>query len=219
FLLCCQEPFSWSLCFIFILKVWRVSLWTLKPAKITRFFHQNYEIGQYAVAINVPKTQCENGFIPSTFPDFLKEDKNVNVKNIISADERPVYEGKELIAAGVQKTPNTAHSEFLLMNPPDNSPLTNLLNKRKDGCVGFLHLKLSLYEHLSVGSTRLQEGLINEKHTRGIKAFVFKNIWKQDQNRQDELREKLKVIASRIPLYRCKSNKCTYGNAGEFNKT
>ncbi|XP_016091766.1 uncharacterized protein [Sinocyclocheilus grahami] len=177
--------------------------------KITKFFHQNYEIGQYAVAINVPKTQCENGFIPSTFPDFLKEDKNVNVKNIIRADEGPVYEGKELIAAGVQKTPNTAHSEFLLMNPPDNSPLTNLLNKRKDGCVVFYTLNSPCINTCLSGNYKITGGLDKLKAYKGIKAFAFKNIWTQDQNRQDELREKLKVIASRIPLYRCKSKKCT----------
>uniref|UniRef100_A0A672L478 Uncharacterized protein n=1 Tax=Sinocyclocheilus grahami TaxID=75366 RepID=A0A672L478_SINGR len=189
-------------------------------AKITRFFSSEVsfhftevKVRQYAVAINVPKTQCENGFIPST---FLKEDKNVNVKNIISADERPVYEGKELIAAGVQKTPNTAHSEFLLMNPPNNSPLTNLLNKRKDGCVVFYTLNSPCMNTCLSGKYKITGGLDKLKAYKGIKAFAFKNIWMQDQNRQDELSEKLKVIASRIPLYRCKSNKCTLcGEPGE----
>uniref|UniRef100_A0A8C2ATI7 Uncharacterized protein n=1 Tax=Cyprinus carpio TaxID=7962 RepID=A0A8C2ATI7_CYPCA len=180
-------------------------------ARITRFFHQNYEIGQYAVAINVPKNQCKKNFNPSTSRDFLNEDNNIDVRNIISAGEKPVYEGKELIAAGVQRTPNTAHSEFLLMNPPDNSPLTRLLNKRKNGCVVFYTLNspcmnTCLRDH---GRYNIKGGLNKLKAYKGIKAFAFKNIWNQDRNSTDGLRRKLKEIASRIPLYRCKFNKCT----------
>ncbi len=186
-------------------------------------FFLRYEIGQYAVAINVPKDQCKNGFEPSTSPDFLKEDKNFeNVKNIISADETPVYKGKELIAAGVQKTPNTAHSEFLLMNPPNNSPLTYLLNKKKDGCVVFYTLNSPCMDSCLSGKYNIIGGLNKLKAYKGIKAFAFKNIWSHDQKRQNELREKLKVIASRIPLYRCKTDMCTLcgepGSTTEINK-
>ncbi|XP_052437494.1 uncharacterized protein LOC127976943 [Carassius gibelio] len=179
--------------------------------EITRFFHQNYEIGQYAVAINVPKKQCKKGFKPSTSRDFLREDRNVDVRKIISADKNPVYEGKELIAAGVQTTPNPAHSEFLLMNPPDDSPLTRLLNKRKNGCVVFYTLnspcmKTCLNDR---GKFNIIGGLNKLKNYGGIKAFVFKNIWHHDRNRTNELREKFQMIASHIPLYRCEPENCT----------
>ncbi|XP_043072604.1 uncharacterized protein LOC122323037 isoform X2 [Puntigrus tetrazona] len=176
---------------------------------MTRFFHFNYEIGQYAVAINVPKNQCKKGFIPSKSPNFLKDDKKAEVKNIISADENPVYVGNELIAAGVQKKPNTAHSEYLLMNPPDNSPLTNLLNKRNDGCVVFYTLNSPCMNTCLSGKYNIIGGLNKLKAYGGIKAFAFKNIWSQDQTRQDDLKEKLKLIASRVPLYRCNGNACT----------
>lgn len=131
------------------------------------------------------------------------------MRNIIRADENPVYKGKELIAAGVQKTPNIAHSEFLLMNPPDNSPLTRLLNTRKNGCVVFYTLNSPCMNTCLRGKYKITGGLDKLKAYKGIKAFAFKNIWNPDQNRPDELREKLKVIASRIPLYRCNGNTCT----------
>ncbi|XP_026142648.1 uncharacterized protein LOC113118006 [Carassius auratus] len=176
--------------------------------EITRFFHQNYEIGQYAVAINVPEDQCKKGFKPST---FLREDRNVDVKNIISAHTNPVYEGRELIAAGVQTTPNPAHSEFLLMNPPNKSPLTRLLNKRKNGCVVFYTLNTPCMNTCLNDRSKFNiiGGLNKLKNYMGIKAFAFKNIWNHDQNRTNELREKLQMIANRIPLYRCNSDICT----------
>lgn len=155
--------------------------------------------------------QCGKGFIPST-SNFLNEElEKENVKNIIKADENPVYEGKELIAAGVQKKPNPAHSEFLLMNPPNNSPLTRLLNKRKDGCVVFYTLNSPCIDTcLNAKNTyNIIEGLNKLKAYQGTKAFAFKNIWIHDQNRQNELKEKLKEITSRIPLYRCNGGACT----------
>ncbi len=82
--------------------------------------------------------------------------------------------------------------------------------------------KFNLLNHIIGGLDKLEA-------YKGIKAFAFKNIWSHDQNRQNELKEKLKVIASRIPLYRCKKDimsnnktKCTLcgepGSNTEINK-
>ncbi|KAK2894612.1 hypothetical protein Q8A67_011841 [Cirrhinus molitorella] len=191
--------------------------------RITEFFRQTYEIGQFAVTINVPMNQCENGFIPSTSPVFLTQDRNVNVKIIISVDNYPVYNGIELIAAGIQKTPTPAHSEFLLMNPLNASPLTVLLNKRNDGCVIFYTLN-SPCINTCLSTTNwynIIPGLDKLQAYQGIKAFAFSNIWIHDQNNINELKEKLQEIASRIPLYRCFGGACTLcgkpGSNAEIN--
>ncbi|XP_051966457.1 uncharacterized protein LOC127632034 [Xyrauchen texanus] len=176
--------------------------------RIKTFLHENYEIGQYAAAINVPKEQCQVNFSPST-DTFLKDDKGENVKNIIKGDEYPVYKGEELIAAGVQNNPNPAHSEFLLLNPPDDnteSPLKYLMNKGTDRCVVFYTLNSPCIQTCLRGKYNIIPGVNKLKRYKGMKAFVFTNIWTNDQGRTEVLREKLKLIADRVPLYRCKVN-------------
>nr|XP_055053376.1 uncharacterized protein LOC129438604 [Misgurnus anguillicaudatus] len=173
-------------------------------ASITKFLDLNYDIGQYSAAINVPQEQCHD-FKPSTV-NFLKNDKGNNVKNIIKDETNPVYKGEELIAAGVQKPPHTAHSEFLLLNPANKSPLTYLLNKRNDGCVVFYTLNSPCMNTCLTGKYNIIPGVDELKNYQGIKAFAFKNIWTHDQG-EPELKEKLKTIADRVPLYRCQNNK------------
>ncbi|XP_051535227.1 uncharacterized protein LOC127429909 [Myxocyprinus asiaticus] len=170
--------------------------------RIHTFFHENYEIGQYAVAINVPKEQCQANFSPSK-KNFLKDDKGENVKNIIKNDINPVYKGTELIAAGVQRNPYTAHSEFLLLS----SPLTYLLNKGKDRCVVFYTLNSPCINTCLSGKYNIKPGVDKLQSYQGMKAFVFTNIWTHDQDRKKVLKEKLKLIADSVPLFRCKNKR------------
>lgn len=174
-------------------------------ASIIQFLNTNYQVGQYAAAINVPQEQCQGNFIPTT-DNFLTNDPETNVKNAIRGDTSPVYKGTELVAAGVQKQPRPAHSEFLLLDPVNNSPLTYLLNKRKNGCVVFYTLNSPCMNTCLTGKYNIIPGVNKLKNYKGIKAFVFKNIWNHDQNKPEELKEKLKTIADRVPLYRCRNN-------------
>ncbi|XP_073674410.1 uncharacterized protein [Garra rufa] len=173
-------------------------------SRIQRFFHNNYENGQYGVAINVPKEQCQSGFKPST-NNFLLKDKSENVKPFIQPDSKYVYRGTELIAAGRHKE---AHSEYLLMNPPKTSALSNLLNKKKDGCVVFYTL-LSPCVDKCLNSDVVIEGLKELKAYQGIKAFAYTHIYENDQNNKD-LHTKLKKISDRVPLYRCNQQGCIF---------
>ncbi|KAL7849480.1 hypothetical protein SRHO_G00211030 [Serrasalmus rhombeus] len=94
---------------------------------------------QFAVAINVPARYCSAG---SNLDDgsFLKNDKPDAVKRDMNGVNK-LYQGKELIGA-LRKSSNNKgfyHSEYLLLREPDpeHSPMKNLLNKNKDGCVIF----------------------------------------------------------------------------------
>ncbi|KAF4104409.1 hypothetical protein G5714_015396 [Onychostoma macrolepis] len=66
-------------------------------SRIQRFFHRSYESahGQYAVAINVPKTQCRRRFYPSE-DNFLRNDQSDQVQ----PNSHNVYIGNEIITAG-----------------------------------------------------------------------------------------------------------------------
>ncbi|XP_052437514.1 uncharacterized protein LOC127976961 [Carassius gibelio] len=164
--------------------------------KITEFFRNNYEMGQYAVAINVPKVQCFT-FDEST---FLKGENNVrqDLQKFI-----PIYSGTELIAAGVFLG---KHSEDLLMNPPNESYLKKLLAKKgSDGCVVFYTLNSPCIDKcLSDNDDSILKGLNELNAHTGIKAFAFKHIYEFDQTQNKSiLRAELGKVAELVPLYRC----------------
>ncbi|XP_016419901.1 uncharacterized protein LOC107749302 [Sinocyclocheilus rhinocerous] len=162
--------------------------------KITEFFRKNYETGQYAVAINVPKEQC------ITFDEltFLKGENDVRQS---LQESLHIYVGTELIAAGVL---GNKHSEDLLMNPPNGSYLTQLLKKKGlDGCVVFYTLNSPCIDNcLSNNEDSILPGLAELKAHTGIKAFAFKHIYQWDQNKNN-LPAELGKVAERVPLYRC----------------
>ncbi|KAK9961824.1 hypothetical protein ABG768_007224 [Culter alburnus] len=174
--------------------------------RIQKFFHDNYyNGGQYAVATNVPQQQCRSGFYP-TRRNFLTLDPSATVKPLIQRDSMYVYRGTELIAAGVHRD---AHSEHLLMNPPNTSPLTNLMNTNRDGCVVFYTLNSPCISRCLNNNyiNNIIQGLNKLNAYQGIKAFVFSNIFTNDQNSQN-LRTELQKIADRVPLYRCNYGSC-----------
>ncbi|KTF82307.1 hypothetical protein cypCar_00028222 [Cyprinus carpio] len=222
-----------GLLLLFLLPVWTesvdaetVDIGTL--ARIIDFFEQNYKRvdedkhpRQYATAINVPKRQCQKNFSPAQ-NNFLTQEDAVNVRNALSDDTKALYQGAELIAAGTKKVVNknkkyNMHSESLLLNPADSSAMTKLLNKRKDGCSVFYTFESPCVDSC-LNATRdhnILKGLENWKKHRGIKAFVFKNIWKRDLEKN--LQTIFKQIVAHVPLYRCVSEKQCYACKGEGN--
>ncbi|XP_016098021.1 uncharacterized protein [Sinocyclocheilus grahami] len=198
-------------------------------ASIINFFEENYKRvdgdkypRQYATAINVQKHQCQQNFNPSQ-NNFLTQEEAVNVKNAITDDTKALYQGAELIAAGTKKVviskkkQYNMHSESLLLNPADNSPMTKLLNKRKDGCSVFYTFESPCLDTCldATGSHSILKALENWKEHDGIKAFVFKNFWKFDTKK--DLQTKFKQIVAHVPLYRCVSENQCYACKGEGN--
>ncbi|XP_036449432.1 uncharacterized protein LOC118823753 [Colossoma macropomum] len=186
-------------------------------ARIIQFFNNNYQkvetsgaVRQYAVAINVPEEQCQKDFVPDQ-NKFLKNEEADTVKNQTYNETVALYQGSELIAAGtLDRGKYKRHSESILMNPPKISPMTNLLNKKKDGCVVFYTYNspcvdtcineksnFSILKMLEIWSTR-----------KGLKAFAFKDIWKFDKKK--DLKERFKAITKYVPLYRCVSAQTCY---------
>ncbi|KAK7156098.1 hypothetical protein R3I94_006234 [Phoxinus phoxinus] len=171
-------------------------------SRIQNFFRRNYSNnGQYAVAINVPRWQCQSGFVPET-NNFLTHDPSAAVKPFTRRDSMNVYnEGNQLIAAGVHKD---AHSEYLLMYPQPGSttsPLTDLLNHKSNRCVIFYTLLSPCIDRCI--NNDIIAGLDELKAYQGIKAFVFTHIYKKDKADPTKLGTELKKIADRVSLYRC----------------
>ncbi|KAJ8403789.1 hypothetical protein AAFF_G00346570 [Aldrovandia affinis] len=190
-------------------------------ARIIQYIEDNYKRVdtdghelQYAVAINVPSEQCESSFAHNT-KNFLRSDDPKNVKNAYGTTES-LYQkvGTELIAAGTKliqqkKIKYNKHSESILLNPPENSPTTHLLNKYKPGCVVFYTFNSPCVDSC-INENQPQSILrgleILGAHS-GPKAFVFKHFWKFDTEK--DLKSKFKLLANRLPLYRCVSGtKC-----------
>ncbi|XP_050958180.1 uncharacterized protein LOC127159373 [Labeo rohita] len=194
-------------------------------ARIINFFEENYkrvdEDGhsrQYATAINVPMHQCQQNFSPAR-NNFLTQENATNVKNAINDETNGLYQGTELIAAGLKKRKNHyLHSESLLLNPAGNSPMTRLLNTRNDGCTVFYTFESPCVDSClnAARNHNIINALENWKGHSGIKAFVFKNIWKFDIKKRD-LNTKFRQIAARIPLYRCVTANQCYACKGEGN--
>lgn len=177
---------------------------------------------QYATAINVPTNQCEAGFRPS-HDNFLTHENADDVKTDISNEQDPVYQGTELIAAGLKKMGKYyIHSERLLLNPTPERPVTpmqNLLNKGVDSCT-ILYSFNSPCADICLNlknSYNVLKGLGTWSAHRSIKAFVFKQIWRIDAPRPDILRNALEKAASYAPLYRCVSDNECFSCGGRNN--
>ncbi|KAL1261199.1 hypothetical protein QQF64_009026 [Cirrhinus molitorella] len=199
-------------------------------ARIINFFEKNYKRvdgdghhRQYAVAISVPKHQCQPNFSPSN-NSFLTQENATNVKNAIANETNALYQGAELIAAGTRKVviskkqQHNMHSESLLLNPADNSPMTKLLNKTKGGCSVFYTFDSPCVNTClnATGNHSVIKALENWKKHAGIKAFVFKNFWKFDTHKKN-LQNEFKQIAAHVPLFRCVSETQCYACKGEGN--
>ncbi|XP_052432986.1 uncharacterized protein LOC127972980 [Carassius gibelio] len=221
-----------GLLLLFLLPNWTESVDTVDIstlARIINFFERNYKRvdtdghpRQYAVAINVPKDQCQPDFYPEQ-NNFLTRENAESVRNAINDETNGLYQGEELIAAGLKKIVISRkkqyylHSESLLLNPPDNSPMTNLLNKIKDGCSVFYTFNSPCVDSCLNASRNhnILEALRKWQEHDGIKAFVFRNIWGNDLGK--DLQTAFKKIAAHVPLFRCVSENQCYACNREGN--
>ncbi|KAI7800465.1 uncharacterized protein LOC130564861 [Triplophysa rosa] len=182
-------------------------------ARIITFFEQNYKRFhrngnelQYAVAINVLTEQCRNGFQQD---NFLTNENARVVRMTISNNEDPVYEGTELIAAGIQRMYGySLHSEYLLLNPTSlhpTTPMQTLLNLRNNSCT-ILYSLNSPCADLCLDRYHIFDGLRTWSEHSSIKALVFKHVWRDDEINPQCLKNALKEITKYVPLYRCRND-------------
>ncbi|XP_041920167.1 uncharacterized protein LOC121684244 [Alosa sapidissima] len=215
-------------------------------AEITRVFQTKYQpsgqtnsgVGvQYAVAINVPANQCGATFSQN----FLSQEDERTVKRELTA--KKLYQGPQMVAATPKGKSHSSkiHSERALLMCTDLdqavTPVQNLLNKDKDGCVVFYTYNSPCLEYcLNPGfdeNERNREKVGRERAERrgetynlppavarcilnslsmlsnhnGPKAFVFSQVYRNDINKP-ELAAALKKVAEQVPLYKCTTNSC-----------
>lgn len=131
-----------------------------------------------------------------------------------------IYQGQQLIGAKPKRIPSTTanyHSEYLLLvksHPPGPSPndplMRNLLHTDQNGCVIFYTVNSPCVKSCSTPytSNSIISALDMFRSHEGRKAFVFKKVWKYDENSVQWMNN-IKEINSRVPLYRCDDNGCT----------
>ncbi|XP_076137723.1 uncharacterized protein LOC143121229 [Alosa pseudoharengus] len=215
-------------------------------AKITGVFQTKYQPSgqtnsgdgvQYAVAINVPADQCGATFSQN----FLSQEDERTVKQELTA--KNLYQGPQMVAATPKGGSSTSkiHSErALLMCTGFNqavTPVQNLLNKDKGGCVVFYTYNSPCLEYClnqakdenernreKIQTERAEKKgkpvnvapavakcILNSLSTlsnhNGPKAFVFSQVYRNDINKP-ELAAALKKVAEQVPLYKCTTNSC-----------
>ncbi|XP_048859354.1 uncharacterized protein LOC125726918 [Brienomyrus brachyistius] len=191
------------------------------------------EGAQYAVAINVPAGQCGASFEEK---EFLREENTNNVKNDL--ETRRLYTGKQMVAARPKGTGSSAvHSERALLICDSSqavAPVQNLLNTGdRNGCVVFYTYNSPCLDYClnqgkddneqnrervqkKRGNTNVQPAVkkcildslsILTNHP-GPKAFVFSQVYRKDKEKAELLASALKVVAEKVPLYKCNTNSC-----------
>ncbi|KAL2096321.1 hypothetical protein ACEWY4_008469 [Coilia grayii] len=172
---------------------------------------------QYAIAFNAPADKCGDYLDQS----FLKQYPQKTVKGKLNSEER-LYKGDRLIAARPKPIPgtqNNQHSEYRLMKLPNTatSPMANLLNKDKKGCVVFY-----TYNSPCTSTCINPRNCYNifdaldifQKH-EGQKAFVFTQVWQHDCDK--DISTNLKEVMKRVPLYRCRNRQCVRCEPNNLN--
>ncbi|XP_062408475.1 uncharacterized protein LOC134099575 [Sardina pilchardus] len=211
---------------LFYSGLWGVEGKTLDQNTLPRaikFLRQNYQSGsanQVAIAFNAPVDKCadylDNNFL-HTYPGRT-------VRNALNSAQR-LYVGQELIAAKPRPIPGiipprNQHSEYVLLKLPtiNTSPMKQLLNKDKTGCVVFYTYNSPCTSTcIRPGSCyNIIDALDMFKQHNGPKAFVFTEVWKHDCDK--DISTNLREVLKRVPLYRCRdNNNCVACTADNLN--
>ncbi|XP_048015715.1 uncharacterized protein LOC125248129 [Megalobrama amblycephala] len=198
----------------------KMTLWTsvLSPVLLTSSSRTTRESTGYMNVSTLQPSMCQRISVNRTSIRKMTQENAVTVRNAINDDSNALYQGSELIAAGTRKVvykqkQYNRHSEYLLLNPANNSPMTRLLNRRNHGCSVFYTFNLD-----ATGRHSIIQALKNWKRHGGIKAFVFKQFWKYDEtNTEKDLQAEFKQIVAHVPLFRCVSENQCYACKGEGN--
>lgn len=184
------------------------------------------------MAINVPGTQCGATFDQN---NFLSQDDADTVKQNLQNNK--LYQGQQLVAAipNGKRSSSKIHSEraLLMCNGYNQAvtPVQNLLNKDKAGCVVFYTYNSPCLDYClnqvkdedarkkveadrqrgktvapAVEKCILKSLSMLSGHA-GPKAFVFSQVYRNDINKP-ELADALKKVAEQVPLYKCTTNSC-----------
>ncbi|XP_062408995.1 uncharacterized protein LOC134099965 [Sardina pilchardus] len=193
---------------------------TIAPAIKFLRRYQPGSANQFAVAFNAPVDRCAD-YLDNNFLDTYPGD---TVKDALNSAER-LYKGEKLIAAKPKpipgtKPPRNQHSEYLLLMLPtvDGSPMKELLNKDKTGCVVFYTYNSPCTSTCITHGRRFNiiEALEMFKTHNGPKAFVFTEVWKYDCDK--DISTNLKEVLESVPLYRCRDDdNCVACTAANLN--
>nr|XP_023666800.1 uncharacterized protein LOC111843428 [Paramormyrops kingsleyae] len=226
----CTGVLTGLLLFSSVVSAIEVDLNTLP--KIIRFFETKYkpsektdsgEGAQYVVAINVPAEQCGASFNEN---NFLSGEDTEKVKKDLSDRKTRLYRGEQMVAA---RPKGSIHSERALLICDSSqavTPVENLLNRgeAKNGCVVFYTYNSPCLDHcLNQGKVNTKKCILDSlsiltSHP-GPKAFVFSQVYRMDRDKAELLASALKVVAERVPLYKCNTNSCMkcLDNNNNFN--
>lgn len=152
----------------------------------------------FAVAINVPRNQCEGSFNHSK---FLTRDNTKTVKDAIYKNDSHFYKGNDLIAAGPCPLKDCKINPVCYLLQNESSSFNELLYRRTNSCV----VIYSVYypcQNMS-GRFNITLALGTLKNPSGIKAFVFSKVClvgKNDHTCSDLAN--CTEIVKYVPLYR-----------------
>lgn len=152
----------------------------------------------FAVAINVPRNQCQGNFDSS---NFLIHENATRVKNYIYKENNKFYNGnKSLIAAGRLTGVKSQNCEskpvsYLLQR---NAAFAKLLERGNDSCV----VIYTVYSPCQNTSANIIPTLETLKNHSGIKAFVFSLGVDENDHECSDLALNCTEIVKYVPLYR-----------------
>jgi len=169
------------------------------------FYSYSIKTKPFAVAINVPRNQCQGKFDPGNLP--TKENATL-VRNDIYIKNNKFFNNdsvSDLIIAAGQKINCTKTVEIEPVNYllQEKAAFSQLLKRRKnDSCV-VIYTAYSSCQNMT-GSNNIKPAFETLKNHSGIKAFVFKN--EIDHKCSSLVQNCTEIINSCVPLYRFVNN-------------
>lgn len=142
-------------------------------------YNHNDKEESYAVAINVPRNQCQGNFDPLNEHFLTLKMKATDVRNAIYNTKNQFYKGEDLMAAGplrcfcTQKKNCKNNSVSILLQNDSSLTFKNFLQHREnDSCV-VIYTVYFPCQNMSC-EYNITPNLENLKNHTGIKSFVYK---------------------------------------------
>jgi len=170
------------------------------------FYSYSNETNPFAVAINVPRNQCQGGFDPGNLPT---EENATLVRNDIYIKNNKFFNNDSvsdfIIAAGLKE--ECRNNKKIKIEPvnyllQENASFSQLLNRTNDSCV-VIYTAYSPCQNMTC-MYNIKPALKTLKKHRGIKAFVFKKVYGLDEN---DHKCSSRVQNCTVPLYRFMNNR------------
>ncbi|KAG9466448.1 hypothetical protein GDO78_016618 [Eleutherodactylus coqui] len=189
--------------------------------RATYYFDQQIfrnQWAQYAYFVKFTGEECSGGLQLNVLQQVMGNINAADVLRTVRSGE--IYEGTRMVAAAPKDIvlPNgnvgTEHSEFRLLNPDNNSPISRLLaSAPAAGCVIFYSLNSPCVNTCTApyGRYNIIDKLNHHRLPNNIqdKAFSFRNVFRYDQDRDAEIVwRNWNNLNNVMNLYRCPGNNC-----------